>query len=473
MPGGGTGKSRTTLEAVERRSWLALGAATAAAFLVVVDVSVVNVAFPSIQQSLEASNAALSWIVSGYSITVGSFLLLSGRLADRQGRRRMFNVGLGVFAVGSLLCGVAPQVEVLIAARVVQAIGGSLIMPSSLAMVLPEFPVSRRSAAIGMWGAMGALGAAFGPSIGALLINGLGWRWIFYINLPIAALVLLASNRLVRESRDEAAQGRLDVVGVPIGTLALALIMVAIVQGEGWGYGDARVVAFAVVGVVLLPVVIWRSRSHANPLLDLTLFRFRSFSVGTASFGFYALGFVPGFLMSSLLLQDLWGLSVLEAGLGLTPGPIMATLLSVPTGRLADRWGHRWLVTAGVVLCALAYLVLLVGAGESSAYFSVFLPANLILGTGVGLSIATFISAAMSDIPPPRFAIANATVRTVQQVCFALGIAVVIALFSTGPAGDMLGGFQRAWIWVIASFAVSAVLFAIGFPSGTAGRRAR
>ena len=456
------------VEPVERRSWLALGAATAAAFMVVVDVSIVNVAFPSVQKSLNASSAALSWIVSGYSITVGSFLLLSGRLADRQGRRKMFNLGLAIFAVGSLFCGVAPQVEVLIAARVVQAIGGSLIMPSSLAMVLPEFPVSRRSAAIGMWGAMGALGAAFGPSIGALLINGLGWRWIFYVNLPIAALVFTATARLVRESRDEDTEGRLDVVGVPVGTLALALVMVAIVQGEGWGYGDYRIIVFALVGVILLPFVIWRSRSHPNPLLDLSLFSYRSFSAATASFGLYALGFVPGFLMSSLLLQDLWGLTVLEAGLGLTPGPIMASALSVPIGRMADRWGHRWLLTSGVVLCGLSYALLLAWAGESSAYFSVFLPANVILGIGVGLSIATFVSAAMSDVPPPRFAIANATTRTVQQVCFALGIAVVIALFNSAPSGDPLGGFRRAWIWVIATYAASAVVIMVAFPSGTA-----
>ena len=461
------------VEAVERRSWLALGAATAAAFMVVVDVSIVNVAFPSIQKSLGASNAALSWIVSGYSITVGSFLLLSGRLADRRGRRRMFNLGLAIFAVGSLLSGVAPQVEVLIAARVVQAMGGSLIMPSSLAMVLPEFPVSRRSAAIGMWGAMGALGAAFGPSIGALLIEGLGWRWIFYVNLPIAALVFVASTRLVRESRDEDSEGRLDVVGVPMGTLALALVMVAIVQGEGWGYGDSRIVVFAVVGVVLLPLVVWRSRSHPNPLLDLSLFSYRSFSSATASFGLYALGFVPGFLMSSLLLQDLWGLSVLEAGLGLTPGPIIASALSVPIGRMADRWGHRWLLTSGVALCGLSYLWLLLLAGESSSYFAVFLPANIVLGIGVGLSIATFVSAAMCDIPPSRFAIANATTRTVQQVCFALGIAVVVALFSSAPADDMLVGFQRAWIWVIASFGASAALIMAAFPAGTATRRAQ
>ena len=351
--------------------------------------------------------------------------------------------------------------------------GGSLIMPSSLAMVLPEFPVSRRSAAIGMWGAMGAMGAAFGPSIGALLINGLGWRWIFYVNLPIAALVFTASLRLVRESRDEITAGRLDVVGVPIGTLAFALIMVAIVQGEVWGYGDSRVVAFAAVGVVLLPVVVLRSRHHANPLLDLDLFRYRSFWSGTASFGLYALGFVPGFLMSSLLLQDLWDLSVLEAGFGLTPGPIMASLLSIPAGRLADRLGHRWLLTSGVVLCGLSYLLLLLRAGESSAYLSVFLPANVILGIGVGLSIASFVSAAMSDIPPSRFAIANATVRTVQQVCFALGIAVAIALFNSAPDGDPLSGFQRAWVWVIATYAGSAVLFALAFPSGTASRRAQ
>ncbi|MCY3575939.1 MAG: MFS transporter [bacterium] len=461
------------VEPVERRSWLALGAATAAAFMVVVDVSIVNVAFPSIQRSLDASNAALSWIVSGYSITVGSFLLLSGRLADRHGRRRMFNLGLVIFAVGSLFSGVAPEVEVLIAARVVQAIGGSLIMPSSLAMVLPEFPVSRRSAAIGMWGAMGALGAAFGPSIGALLINGLGWRWIFYVNLPIAALVFIASQRLVRESRDEDTEGRLDVVGVPMGTVALALIMVAIVQGEGWGYGDYRIIVFVVVGVVLLPFVVWRSRSHPNPLLDLNLFSYRSFSAATASFGLYALGFVPGFLMSSLLLQDLWGLTVLEAGLGLTPGPIMASALSVPIGRMADRWGHRWLLTSGVALCGLSYLWLLVLADETSAYFAVFLPANVVLGIGVGLSIATFVSAAMSDVPPSRFAIANATTRTVQQVCFALGIAVIVALYNSAPSGDPLGGFQRAWIWVTVTFGASAAMIMVAFPSGAASRRAQ
>ncbi|MCY3637258.1 MAG: DHA2 family efflux MFS transporter permease subunit [bacterium] len=460
------------VEPVERRSWLALGAATAAAFMVVLDVSIVSVAFPSIQKSLGASNAALSWIVSGYSITVGSLLLLSGRLADRQGRRRMFNIGLAVFAVGSLFCGVAPQVEVLVAARVFQAIGGSLLMPSSLAMVLPEFPMSRRSAAIGMWGSMGALGAAFGPTIGALLINSLGWRWMFYVNLPIAALVFLATTRLVRESRDETAEGRLDVVGVPTGTLAVALIMVAIVQGEGWGFDDYRIIVFAVVGVVLLPFVVWRSRRHPNPLLDLTLFSHRSFSAATASFGLYALGFVPGFLMSSLLLQDLWGLTVLEAGLGLTPAPIMATALSIPIGYMADRWGHRWLLTSGVVLCGLSYLWLLVMAGESSAYFTVFLPASLVLGIGVGLSIATFVSGALSDVPPDRFAIANATTRTVQQACFALGIAVVIALFNSAPSDDLLGGFQRAWIWVIATFAASAVVIVVAFPSGTAlGRR--
>ena len=280
--------------------------------------------------------------------------------------------------------------------------------------------------------------------------------------------MFVATVRLVQESRDEDAKGRLDVVGVPIGTLALALVMVAIVQGEGWGYGDYRIIVIALLGVVLLPFVIWRSRSHPNPLLDLSLFSYRSFWAATASFGLYALGFVPGFLMSSLLLQDLWGLTVLEAGLGLTPGPIVASALSIPIGRLADRWGHRWLLTSGVALCGLSYLWLLLLAEESSAYFAVFLPANVILGIGVGLSIATFVSAAMSDVPPARFAIANATTRTVQQVCFALGIAVVIALFNSVPSSDPLGGFQQAWIWVIATYAASAVVILVAFPSGTA-----
>ena len=452
---------------ISREAWLALGVATAAAFLVVVDVSVVNIALPSIATDFEASTAQLSWVISGFNISLASLLLLAGRLADRRGRRAMFTLGLWGFLAGSALSGLAPNIEFLIGARVIQAMGGALLTPASLAMVLPQFPLARRGTAIGLWGAMGALGAAFGPSLGALLIEASDWRLIFLINVPLGVIVVAAARRLVPESRGEETTGALDLVDVPVGVLGVALVMWGIVRSESAGWVEASVLVPIVVGVALIPLVVWRSANHPSPLLDLSLFSQRSFSAAIAAVWVYALAFTAGFLLNSFMLQRLWGMSVLATGFAMTPGPIVGAATSMLFGGLADRIGHRWVVSAGAVVAAAAHLWLLVLLTEEQQFVVVFLPATLLLGLGVGATIAGLQSAAMSEIDPRQFASANATTRTVQQIGYAIGISVVLTLVA-----DLdLAGFRAGYTWVVACFLGSAIVMAIAYPSGSAATR--
>ena len=334
-------------------------------------------------------------------------------------------------------------------------------------MVLPQFPLARRGTAIGMWGAMGALGAAFGPSVGAILIEASGWRLIFLINVPLSVIVVVAARRLVPETRGETVTGRLDVVGVPVGVAGVALVMWGIVRSEGAGWADATVLLPIVIGLALIPFVVWRSAHHPSPLLDLSLFAQRSFSVAVAAVWVYALAFTAGFLLNSFMLQRLWGMSVLATGFALTPGPIVAAATSTLFGGLADRIGHRWLVAIGSLLTSLSYLWILALMTEEQQYLLVFLPANLALGIGVGATVAGLQSAAMSEIDSHQFASANATTRTIQQIGYAIGIAVVLTLV----ADLNLAGFRAGYTWVAVCFFISAVVMAVAYPPGSAATR--
>jgi EmrB/QacA subfamily drug resistance transporter len=460
---------QTAQDSVSRQAWLALGVATMVSFLVVVDVSVVNVAFPTIRRDLGASETSLSWIVSGYNIGVAAFLLLGGRLADSLGRKKVFLPGVALFMVGSLLCGVAPSTGFLIAARVVQAVGGAVLMPASLALVLPEFPLSRRSMAVGFWGATGSLGAAFGPSLGSLLIRLGSWRFVFLINVPLCLLVLVLARRTFRESRNPDASGRIDLLGIPIGTAGVALGMLAIVQSEQSGLASGRVALLALVSVALIALLIVRSKRHPEPLLDLSLYRFRSFASSNLAVAFYSMGFTSGFLLNSLLLQNLWDLSILQTGAALTPSPLLATLTSVISGRWADRYGHRWLIGIGSALLALSPLLNLWLLSDSPHVWDRFVPISMIAGLGTGMSISSWFSAAISDVGQARFGVANATLRTIMQVFYGVGISAAITLLATAEGID---GFRHGWLWVTITMALSALLVVATFPSGSSSHRA-
>ncbi len=456
-------------DVVTRQAWLALAVATLVSFLVVIDISVVNVAFPTIQADFGSSETALSWIVSGYNIGVAAFLLLGGRLADSVGRKKVFLPGVALFMAGSLLCGLAPNTGFLIAARLIQAVGGAVLMPASLALVLPEFPLSRRSMAVGFWGATGSLGAAFGPALGSVLIRLGSWRWVFLINVPICLLVLVLGKRVFRESRNPDANGRIDLLGVPIGTAGVALVMLAIVQSEIWGILSPRVLGLAAVGLALLALLVVRSNRHPEPLLELSLFRHRSFASSNLAVAFYAMGFTSAVLLNSLMLQSLWGCSILVTGAALTPSPLLATITSIIGGRWADRYGHRWLIGVGSLLLAVTPVLYLLLLDATPHVWDRFVPISLVAGLGVGMSISSWFSAAVSDVGPARFGVANATLRTIMQVFYGIGVSVVITLLA-GHAG--LAGFRLGWVWVAAMMLLSAVVVVATFPAGSSAGRA-
>ena len=440
-------------------------------FLVVIDASIVNVAFPTIGADLNSTDAVLSWILTAYNVTVASLLLLAGRIADRLGRKRVFLISVGVFTLGSLLCSVATDATSLIAFRVVQAAGGSAIFPSSLALVLPEFPVERRSMAVGIWSAVAGFGGAVGPSAGALLIELVGWRGIFWATVPFGVAVVVLGRRYLTETRVPTDTGRLDVIGVPVSVLGVALVLLAVVQAEHWGYTSVRTLTLACVGLVLLPVLVWRSRRHPSPILDLSLFGIRSFRMATIATIFFGFAFLGGFFLNSLLLQRLWEWPVWKTGLGLSPSPLISVLASWWVGRAADRLGHRWLTAAGSGLCLAAFAWQFWRVDAVADYVSDFLPSMVMLGAGVGMAITCITAAPLADLGSEQFAIGNATARTVQQLCYGIGVAAVVALLGANGAED-LTRYPRAWIWLICSYAAAGLTMALFYPSGSAAGRA-
>ena len=259
---------------IGRRAWITLAITSAASFMVSLEITIISLALPDIRAAFpEASESALSWIITGYNIGVASLLLISGWLADRFGRKRVFLFGLAVFALGSLMAGAANSAELVIASRIVQSIGGAAQFPAGLALLLPAFPLAKRQLAIGTWGAMGGLAAAVGPSVGALLVDGFGWRVVFLVNVPVAVLALIVGARELDESVAEGVPSSVDLISVPLASIGVGAVILGIVQGEDWGWSSSQTVASFVVGAALIVVFVLRSRRHPAPLFDLELFQ--------------------------------------------------------------------------------------------------------------------------------------------------------------------------------------------------------
>ena len=290
--------------------------------------------------------------------------------------------------------------------------------------------------------------------------------------MPISLLVLALAPSLLRESKDPNATGNVDLVGVPIGTIGVGLVMFAIVQAGSWGLTDPRVVAAFLVGLSMFPILIRRSRHQPEPLLELDLFRLRSFSSTNAGLALYSTAFTSGFLVNSLLLQEMWGESLRATGLALVAAPLLSAITSPIAGRFADRVGHRWILAAGSASCAVGYLTYLFVLDENPATWSVFVPVSLFVGLGVGATIATWSSAGLADVSPAKFGTANATVRTTQQVFYALGISIVIVLLADVSIDPRIDQFRWAWAFVGVGYLTAAVVVAVTFPSGSSDDRA-
>lgn len=425
------------------------------AFMASLDLSIVNVAFPALQRSFpHDSRAALAWIITGYSIVFGSLLVTAGRSADRLGRRRVFFAGLLVFTLGSALCGAAPSVDLLVAGRVIQGAGAAALLPASLGLLLGGFPSERRSQVVAVWGGVGALAVATGPSLGAALISAGGWRWAFYVNVPVGAAAWLLGRRYLLESERVDKGERPDYAGVLLVSTALAALVLGISEGPGWGWTSGRVIGCFVAALVVGTAFVFRSSRHAAPVLDLTLFSSRSFSVANMATLLYSMGFFAMLLGNILFLTSVWHYSILGAGLAITPGPLVVATVSFPAGKLASRIGFRPVLLVGALFFAGGLAWYATRVGVHPAYLSQWLPATLVTGLGIGMTFPVLSAAAVSSLHSERFAVGSAVNQTARQVGGALGIAIlVVILGSPRSPTAALGSFRHLWTFC-ASMAV-------------------
>jgi len=461
----GTGTVAAADEAViGAHAWQILLITSVSIFLVAMDVTIVSVALPGIRESFGEPPPVLAWVFTAYNITFAALLLVAGKLGDRWGHREAFLGGVVLFAVASLIAAIAPTIEVLIAGRVVQALGSALIYPASLALLLPQFPLSRRSMAIGVWGGIAGLGGAIAPTLGALLVDGAGWRAVFFINLPFVVAAFVAGLAILPRSEHRQRE-RFDPVAVPMAAIAVGALVLVIVQVAEWGWSDPRIIGAFLVAAVLLPAFVVRSARHPAPLLDLDLFRLRSFSVGNIAQALFVGSTFGWLVLMPSFFVDVWGWSPLKAGFGLAPSAAIGAVLSPFAGRLADRIGHRELVAGGCGLAAVGTLWWVVFVDDVSAYSTAMLPGMVLGGLGIVGGFATLTGALMSRVPPRFYSMAGATRSTIFQLATAIGIAVAVAVQDAGSDGaDGVAPYREVWIVATVCCAISGVVMLVSFP---------
>ena len=452
----------SAVPAVPRHAWITMAISAAGVFVVFLDATVVNIAFPAITEDFpDATRAGLSWILNAYAVVFGALLVTAGRLADDRGRKRLFLGGLVVFGVASALCGLAPDVELLVAARAVQAVGAAMLVPASLSLLLPEFPPERRAGAVGLWGAAGAVAAAAGPTLGALLVEGPGWRWVFIVNVPFCAVAVWAGARWLRESRGTPSGAAPDVLGVLVVTAVFGLLSLGLVQGESWGWASVRVVAAFAVAALLVPVLVVRALRHPNPVLPVRLFAVRSFSVATAALLLFAAAFFAVILCNVLFLTGIWQWSVLKTAVAVLPSPLLAAATAPVAGRLADRFGFRVVVLPGALAMVAGTAFFATRTTAEPAYVTDFLPGSVLVGFAIGFAFASLGAAAADSLQPHQFGAGSAVSATARQLGAVLGVAVLIAVLGEVGQADPLASFHRAYV-VIAVTAACCAALALG-----------
>jgi EmrB/QacA subfamily drug resistance transporter len=411
------------------RGWKVLATTSLGSFLVFIDTSILNVAFREIIKDFNEPNPnRLTWAFSGYSIAFAAALLTAGRLGDRWGRKRAYLTGVAIFAVASGLCAMASNPQTLIAARVLQAIGGALVVPAALALVLPEFPPEKRSVAIGISGAIGGLAAALGPLIGGALVSPFGWRAVFLINIPVSALAIVLGSKILRESKDETATRLPDPLGGLLAIGGFGLFTAAIVEGDRWGWASTVTIGAVAAAVLLLAAFVWRSRNHPVPVVDLSLFKLRFFSAANLASFLFSTGFFAMFYQNVAFVQGVWGYSPLRSGLSSFPGPFMAALVAGPAGKLAVTKGHKNVIVPGLALFAVGISIVTFSVNVTPNFWLGFFPGFVITGIGVGFVLSTLGSASNAFLPAHRFGMGSAVSSTGRQVGAAIGIAAAAAV---------------------------------------------
>ncbi|WP_194722154.1 MFS transporter [Noviherbaspirillum malthae] len=410
--------------------WPTFWIASISVLLVSIDTTVLYAAFGSLRQAFPAdSPAGLSWVLNAYTVIYAAMLIPAGGLADLHGRKRMFLIGTAVFLIASAACGAAGSVASLVAARVLQAIGAAMLTPASLSLILDAFPKEKRAVAVSLWGAVGGLAAAIGPSVGSLIVDMMGWSWAFYINLPFGAISLAAGVYVLKESRGTAGAAdkrSLDLMGMLLLVLSVGGIALAITQLESRTWARRDVLAVGAASIVgLLAFIAW-ARVAARPLVDLALFRNRTYSAVNLATLSFAIAFAMMFFAFFSYMMEIWHYSLPLAGIAVTPGPLMVVPTAIVTGRIAGRIGHRKPLVIGSLIYALSGLWLALVPGVEPQYLTHWLPALILSGIGVGMVLPSLAGAAAAGLPPDQYAVGSAVNQAVRQIGSVLGVALTV-----------------------------------------------
>ena len=464
---------RARIFAEENRKWLTLAAVSFGLFMIMLDNTVVNVALPSIQRDLDASLSQLEWIVTGYALTFAAFMLIGGKVADAYGRRRIFVFGIVVFTVASLLCGLAGSGEMLIAARLLQGVGAAMMNPATLSIIAATFPPAQRGAAIGIWAGVSALALAIGPLVGGLLTEHLSWHWIFFVNVPVGALGIVASFLLIDESRDETHE-RLDLPGLLTSAVGLFALTYGLIEASAYGWTSGRILGAFAVAALALGLFVVLERHQRAPMLPLELFRNSTYTGANSVVLLVALAMFGVFFFMSLYMQGILGYSAVQAGAAFLPMTIIIIVAAPIAGRTADRIGSRALMTTGMVLIA-AQLLYLSRLG-ADATFADLLPGFLVGGLGMALTMTPSAAAATRAVPVEKAGVGAAVLNAFRQVGGSLGIAVMGAIMAREVGVErsteaFMRGFENALTVAAAIALVGAVVaYALVRPHEGAGR---
>ena len=418
-----------TLDQGNPRKWWILVAVSFGMFMALLDVTIVNIAIPAIIEDLGATVTKVSWVISAYSLALAVLFLSMGRISDKFGQKRIFiGVGLIGFTLFSLLCGLAPNIELLIVFRVGQGVGGAALAPISLAILFGAFPRRQRGMAVGIWGAMGSVAGAVGPTLGGILIQYLSWHWIFFMNVPVGIVAIVMAVVFIPERKiGQDVQG-IDIPGILISAFGLFCLVLALIQGNDWGWTSAAVLGLFAVAVISYPLFMWWELRTPSPMFDFRLMRIRSFTAANTAMFFIGAALGGSMFLLVLFLVNVLGYSELKAAIAITPMPLTGLIIAPLVGRLVDKIGPRVSGVIGSLFFVVGLVLLVQLNGESTVWDATW--RTVLLGAGIGFAMPTFSSAAMGSLPPQVAGVGSGALNTLRQVGFSLGLAIVVAIFS-------------------------------------------
>jgi EmrB/QacA subfamily drug resistance transporter len=417
------------------RRWWTLGAMCFALFMIMLDNTVVNVALPSIQRDFDASLSALEWTINAYTLTFAVLLVTGGRLGDIFGRRRVFLIGVSLFAIASATIGFAPSDHWLVASRAVQGIGAALMMPGTLSIITNAFPPAERGQAIGIWAGVSAIALAIGPLVGGWLTEDVSWRAIFFLNLPVAAGAIAITLFAAHESRDETVDRRIDYPGIAALTVGLSALVLGLVEANSWGWGSPQILGMFALSAIALAAFVWIEQRSPAPVVDFAFFRSRQFVGATAVAFMVTFAMFAMFFFLALYMQNILGYSPLETGVRFLPSTLLVMVAGPVSGKLSDRIGPRWLMTVGLLLIAAS--MAWQSRIDTHTTYGYLLPAFMVMGAGIGLVMSPMSAAAMNAVDRTKAGVASGTLSMSRMVGGTFGVAALGALVATVGRNDL------------------------------------